>query len=365
MLLKDFKGQIVDLSFAFCDEIILGCVDGSANAYFYKIYLDSSSKIHTNLCLKIKLHGNNDDDDVTFADTHRLIWCPYIPASETDDDSSKVLAIAYKNEVHILNLDLIIEDYKQFKKVYVDDIQNGHFKVAEHDETILHAAFSPDCQALATASANGEVIVLRNDFKFNETPQILTKWFPHDDKRPISSLIFLDDLTADSSQKIQYWSYILTGCDYNREMKLFSCNNWKLIQKFNFTWEPIDSPPILKAAIDLSASYILISDINRKVFYVMHIFKGQNSFEFGGEPAQIIEISEFSLAYPALNFTIVDRFYAKPPIPISASNESDLMNTELANTKNVVLKVFCIQTKYVLEKLVVRKGQIVRLNTIN
>ena len=46
VLLKSFKGRVVDLSFAHCDQdVILGCVDETASLQIFKITLDSDSKI--------------------------------------------------------------------------------------------------------------------------------------------------------------------------------------------------------------------------------------------------------------------------------------------------------------------------------
>lgn len=46
ILLKSFKGRVVDLSFAYCDtQILLGCVDESGALQIFKLSLDHESKI--------------------------------------------------------------------------------------------------------------------------------------------------------------------------------------------------------------------------------------------------------------------------------------------------------------------------------
>jgi hypothetical protein len=36
-LLKSFNGKVVDLSFAHCDEILLGCIDETATTKVFKV----------------------------------------------------------------------------------------------------------------------------------------------------------------------------------------------------------------------------------------------------------------------------------------------------------------------------------------
>jgi hypothetical protein len=46
VLLKSFKGRVVDLSFAHYDhEVLLGCVDETGCAQIFKITLDQDSKL--------------------------------------------------------------------------------------------------------------------------------------------------------------------------------------------------------------------------------------------------------------------------------------------------------------------------------
>ena len=45
VLLTSFSGKVIDLAFAFCDEVLLGCIDETANVQIYKLEVDNTAKI--------------------------------------------------------------------------------------------------------------------------------------------------------------------------------------------------------------------------------------------------------------------------------------------------------------------------------
>jgi enhancer of mRNA-decapping protein 4 len=85
----------------------------------------------------------------------------------------------------------------------------------------------------------------------------------------------------------QLWRYAISGCDQNRELKVWSCTNWSCLQIIrylkihllliylffsSFQYSFIDSAfhpptqlPILKASIDLTSRFLVLSDVNRNV----------------------------------------------------------------------------------------------------
>ncbi len=97
------------------------------------------------------------------------------------------------------------------------------------------------------------------------------------------SLILID--------RTQLWRYAISGCDQNRELKVWSCTNWSCLQIiryfsniyslsfFNiyfffvsFQYSSLDSAfhppsqlPILQASIDLTSRFLVLSDINGNV----------------------------------------------------------------------------------------------------
>lgn len=291
--------------------------------------------------------------DVT---THRIIWCMYIPETpesssqndltSTGDDASRVFVLARKNRADIFNLDMLEQNYDLSSELDVDELSTGHLIIDEHKATILNASFSPDGSAIATASSDGEVNFFKISFASSQTrtnsfnrnnqqqsdadvdarhsssssetlkageqsmPRCLKKWKPHDNK-PISSLYFLDD-HKNPSADAQFWSFILTGADFNREIKIWGCQKWECLQTLRFYASPWDdlsvaptnkqNPlPTFKTAIDLSSKYLVMSDITRKCFYVLHLMQ-----DFDTNQAMCTAISEYLLTYPALSFAIID-----------------------------------------------------------
>ncbi len=56
--------------------------------------------------------------------------------------------------------------------------------------------------------------------------------------------------------------------------------------------------PVLKTSLDASATFLVMSDITRKCFFVLHLLQGAE--------ARCVALSEYILAYPALSFAIID-----------------------------------------------------------
>ena len=73
----------------------------------------------------------------------------------------------------------------------------------------------------------------------------------------------------------QFWKYALTGSCQNTELKLWSCENWTCLQTVQIKHTPSGiqdgKPMALKAVLDLSAQYLLLSDIHRKIVYVLQL----------------------------------------------------------------------------------------------
>ena len=133
--------------------------------------------------------------------------------------------------------------------------------------------FSPDGTALATASADGQVKFFQVYMHGTENPRCLHQWKPHDGQ-PVSTLFFLDN-HKDHQPDEQFWKFALTGSCKNTELKLWSCENWTCLQTVQIKSGPtgmIDGKPMaLKAVLDLSAQYLLLSDIHRNHVYALQL----------------------------------------------------------------------------------------------
>lgn len=78
------------------------------------------------------------------------------------------------------------------------------------------------------------------------------------------------DFLALLDSSVQWWKFAITGVDQNREWKLWSCETWTCLQTLTFSPSPYVSQqfqvmPCIKARLDASATYLVLSDIMRKV----------------------------------------------------------------------------------------------------
>ena len=358
--------------------------------------------------------NNNLKTEKPASITDRVIWCMYVPEPSDDqsmetESASKLFAYCRKSRVDIFNLDLLLQYYDCTKPLEVDDLVHGHLFIDPNmSGTVLTASFSPDGTALATARSNGDV----NFYKFSNSTQTEEKsgdndteskqplsakclkvWRPHEGK-PITSLYFLDD-HKNASADVEFWSFILTGADYNREIKLWSCFNWTCLQTLNFYPSPLDDGlanpaksaittlPCIKTSIDLTSKYLVMSDISRKCFYVLHLSLDNTNYT-----CRCTAISEYILAYPALSFAIIEanQIKAKKYNQLNNINSAntdeltgveastDLLNVSLSSSSSLnppnsvpqltseqeqlinVIRLYCIQTKQLQEMQIFLTG---------
>ena len=396
-LLNSFNGRVVDLSFAHYDaEVLLGCVDESGCLQIFKITLDAESKMQTsivfhlsappppiNTSLEMNSIESTDgslsstDKRNTLDTTSRIIWCMYIPDSSENTqvpnytDASKVFVLTRRNRADIFNLSLIEKEHDCSRELTSDEITTGHLIIDEHKSTILSVSLSPDGTAVATSCLDGEVSFFKISFDpislangntqestnsllndqsdYATQPKCLKKWYPHD-KKSVTSLYFLEDHNI-SSSNAQLWNLILTGADYNREIKLWCCLKWECMQTIRFSnqspfvddalrsanQQPQMFPlPQIKTSIDLSSKYLVLSDLTRKCFYVLHLLTDVENDE-----AKCTAISEFILAYPAVSFAIIDsqeiktrKYNQLNNVNTNNNNNASLINEDLNSNKN-------------------------------
>ena len=301
----------------------------------------------------------------------------YIPDSSENPqvpnyaDASKVFVLTRRNRADIFNLSLVEKEHDCSRELTLDEITTGHLIIDEHKSTILSVSFSPDGSAVATSCLDGEVSFFKISFDptslangstqestnslLNEKadyatqPKCLKKWYPHDNK-PVTSLYFLDDHKNPPSDA-QFWSFILTGADYNREIKLWCCLKWECMQTIRFSNQSpfVDDalssanqqsqmflPPQIKTSIDLSSKYLVLSDLTRKCFYVLHLFE-----DIDNDVAKCTAISEFILAYPAVSFAIIDsqeiktrKYNQLNNVNTNNNNNASLINEDLNSNEN-------------------------------
>lgn len=338
------RRQVKDLAFAHkTDQVILAFVDNIGSLFVYEI-LEEEGKLTCNNILQINRKAENQ-----VCENNRVIWCPYIPEESSDNtdqpeegsDISKLLVVIHEAEAHMWNIDLVIKEYG--KGIFSsDDIKIGYQTVLTgHSMPIRDAAFSPDGYALAIASTNGEVQFFEVfSEEENVSPRCLHQWKPHDGK-PLSSLFFLDN-HKNPKPNVQFWRFALTGADNNQEIKLWSCEKWICLQTIRFLL-PSDGITQfrLKAELDLSSNYFLLSDISRKVLYVFEIEE-----EITKNIIKISSITEYFLDQPILSFVIADVLKSKE---IFNDNSSNKIKQDKNDEINVCLKLVWINAKSLQE----------------
>lgn len=187
----------------------------------------------------------------------------------------------------------------------------------------------------------------------------LHQWKPHNGKS-ISSFFFLDNLT--SSSQDSYWKYAITCADDNKELKVWYCSEWECLQKLSIQTHN-DSDVKFIAEIDRTASYLVLSNIETKVFYVLQIIdpeilessseneKNGNQKVNDKKKILIKFITEFPLSSSILSFSIIDATLKKYKCG-SLNDSSHIDEVEDYDDENntvfcVVIRTMIIQPKSV------------------
>uniref|UniRef100_T1I716 Enhancer of mRNA-decapping protein 4 WD40 repeat region domain-containing protein n=1 Tax=Rhodnius prolixus TaxID=13249 RepID=T1I716_RHOPR len=290
-LIKGIEGMIEDLAFAFIpNQVILASLDQFGN------------------------------DVIESEGPKRIFWCPYVPDEEAENSPDPyaeglLLAVTRGTKIQMWSVNTLAIDPACTS---YSGNSPGFLSIDAHSNIIVDAAFSPDGSAIATASHDGKCKFFQA--YMHGEGRCLHEWEPHNGE-PVTLLFFLDNYT-NFENDTQFWKYAVTGAKDNCELKLWSCETWECIQTLRFTSSESHASAAkkLKAAIDLTAGYILLSDMYSRLLYVLELQKNANeSLPF------VKSISEFKLPYPILSFGIVD---AGPKTfkPNTSFNIEDLCN---------------------------------------
>jgi len=83
----------------------------------------------------------------------------------------------------------------------------------------------------------------------------------------------LDKVNTEACDECRVWRYLVTLADDGCELKLWDCTSWSCLQ--TITLAPCRSVPVhcqvlpcIKAQLDPTASYLVLSDIRRKVCFI-------------------------------------------------------------------------------------------------
>uniref|UniRef100_A0A9J8DIG3 Enhancer of mRNA-decapping protein 4 n=1 Tax=Cyprinus carpio carpio TaxID=630221 RepID=A0A9J8DIG3_CYPCA len=295
LLLKGFTGAVTDLAFAHLDSNLLGCVDEAGNMFIWQL-TSHSSKIQDEVIVHIRR-----PEDTPLNSNRRLIWCPFIPEDndENPEDACQTLALLHEDRAEVWDLDILRSNNSSWP-VDATDLKEGFITIRGHTR-ISEGALSPDGTVLATASHDGFVKFWQIYIEGQDQPRCLHEWQPHNG-RPLSCLLFCDNHKKQDPE-VPFWCFLITGADQNQELKMWCTVSWTCLQTIRFSPDPFNSSvlPSLKASLDLSAEFLILSDVQRKVLYVMELLQDQEK-----GCASFTAISEFLLTHPVLSFGIQD-----------------------------------------------------------
>ncbi|TSS72701.1 Enhancer of mRNA-decapping protein 4 [Bagarius yarrelli] len=349
-LLKGFTGAVTDLAFAHLDSTLLGCVDEAGNMFIWQLTsqnskiqylfleavlisayvqhrLDKLDAVDESLGLchyKVLKSSLRDEvivhirrpDDTPLNSSRRLIWCPFIPEDneENPEDGCQTVALLHEDRAEVWDLDILRSNNSTWP-VDATEIKEGFIAIKGHTERISEGALSPDGTVLATASHDGYVKFWQIYIEGQDQPRCLHEWQPHNG-RPLSCLLF--------------------------------CDNHKK-QDPEFSPDPINSSvlPSLKASLDLSAECLILTDVQRKVLYVMELLQDQEKGH-----ASFMAVSEFLLTHPVLSFGVQDVSRARlrhtevlPPDEESESITTEGSQGPLESKSGIQIKLYCVHTK--------------------
>ncbi|XP_072290506.1 enhancer of mRNA-decapping protein 4 [Eucyclogobius newberryi] len=342
-LLKGFTGAVTDLAFAHLDSSLLGCVDEAGNLVVWQL-TSSPDKILDQVIVHIRR------PEETLLNPHRrLIWCPFIldDNEENLDDISQTLALLHEDGAEVWDLEVLRANFSTWP-IDAVDVSEGLITVNGHTRRVSEGALSPDGTVLATASHDGYIKFWQIYIEgTQDKPRCLHELRPHGGQ-PLSCLLFCDNHKRQDPE-VPFWRFLITGADQNQELKMWCTVSWTCLQTIRFSPDPYNSTvlPSLKASLDLAAEYLILTDVHRKVLYVMEL---QQDLEKG--MASFTAVSEFLLTHPVLSFGVRDvlqtRFRHTEVLP--AEEEGESLTTEgtqgpAESKSGIQIKLYCVHTK--------------------
>uniref|UniRef100_A0A8C8HD79 Enhancer of mRNA-decapping protein 4 n=1 Tax=Oncorhynchus tshawytscha TaxID=74940 RepID=A0A8C8HD79_ONCTS len=348
-LLKGFTGAVTDLAFAHLDSTLLGCVDEAGNLVIWQLTCHSS-KIQDQVVVHIRR-----PEDTPLNSNRRLIWCPFIEDNEENpEDASQTLALLHEDRAEVWDLEILRSNNSTWP-VDATDLKDGVITIKGHTERISEGALSPDGTVLATASHDGYVKFWQIYIEGQDQPsplpgffhRCLHEWQPHNGN-PLSCLLFCDNHKKQDPD-VPFWRFLITGADQNQELKMWCTVSWTCLQTIRFSPDPFNSSvlPSLKASLDLSAECLILSDVQRKVLYVMELLQDQEKGH-----ASFTAVSEFLLTHPVLSFGVQDVSHSRlrhtevlPPDEESESMTAEGIQGPMESRAGIQIKLYCVHTK--------------------
>eukprot|EP00064_Thunnus_orientalis_P007296 superscaffoldBa00000800_g7316 len=350
-LLKGFTGAVTDLAFAHLDSSLLGCVDEAGNLMVWQLTCTGSKILYPDMWEILKrivwedvqvyidqivVHIRRPED--TPLNSHRrLIWCPFIldDNEENQDDTSQTLALLHEDRAEVWDLEVLRANNSSWP-VDATDLKEGLITVKGYTQNIVTG---PQLRQLAA----NEHLKLEQKCNFGKdihdcnANRLMGQKLEKCHAERVSEGALSPDgtvlATASYDGYIKFWQiYIEGGQDKPR-----------------FSPDPFNSTvqPSLKASLDLSAEYLILTDVQRKVLYVMEL---RQDLEKG--KASFTAVSEFLLTHPVLSFGVRDVTHSRlrHTEVLPAEEESESMTTEgtqgpTESKSGIQIKLYCVHTK--------------------
>uniref|UniRef100_A0A671VES5 Enhancer of mRNA-decapping protein 4 n=1 Tax=Sparus aurata TaxID=8175 RepID=A0A671VES5_SPAAU len=332
-LLKGFTGAVTDLAFAHLDSSLLGCVDEAGNLMVWQLTC-TGSKILDQVVVHIRR-----PEDTPLNSHRRLIWCPFIQDDNEDnqDDTSQTLALLHEDRAEVWDLEVLRANNSSWP-IDATDLKEGLITVKGHTQRVSEGALSPDGTVLATASHDGYIKFWQIYIEgVQDKPRCLHELRPHGG-RPLSCLLFCDNHKRQDPE-VPFWRFLITGADQNQELKMWCTVSWTCLQTIRFSPDLFNSVmPSLKASLDLSSEYLILTDVQRKVLYVMEL---RQDLEKG--KATFTAVSEFLLTHPVLSFGVRDVTHSRlrHTEVLPAEEESESLTTG-AHVVHFTIKLYSV-----------------------
>ncbi|KFB36315.1 hypothetical protein ZHAS_00003438 [Anopheles sinensis] len=272
-LIRGLSNEMLDMQFAHTThpDYLLGIIERS-NLQVYQVLINGT-ELTTTLKVKIvdPLEGHVPECD-------RINWCPYLRENdyEIDDFSSQLLVWSRGSTFQCYSISTLTKTYGQSIELTADKIKEGGFKSSNGEKTITGSVYSGDGTTLALSSKDGMIRFYQvYQHANNCEPRRLHQWQPHEG-RPVSSFFFLDNYTETVDNDKALWKNVITCAEDNTEIRVWCCESWACLQSIRLE-SPMEQPLNFKAEIDLSSSFLVLSDMNTRQIYVLQVCKGQSS----------------------------------------------------------------------------------------
>ncbi|XP_052894324.1 enhancer of mRNA-decapping protein 4 homolog isoform X1 [Anopheles moucheti] len=353
-LIKGLSDEILDLQFSHNNtyDCLLGIIERTT-LHVHKV-LVKGEKLTT--ALKVKIVDPLDGHVPT---CDRITWCPYMSdgADYSDDFAKELLVWTRGPTFQCYSISALAKSYIDTTDLKASDIDEGGFKANDGDAIITGSVFSDDGTTLALSSNDGLIRFYQVYQHANDrSPRRLHMWKPHDGK-PITSFFFLDNYTETVNNKT-IWKHAITCAENNSEIKVWCCESWECLQTIRLTSPVADASLHFKAEIDISSTYLVLTERNTRQIYVMQIRKGKGATSPEAEPVvqskksilgkdgtrtivqpYIVSIAEYPLSASVLGFAILYATTGNSKYGYYEDEDDD----DQSAPKCVVIRMFLVQ----------------------